>query len=821
MRKLAISKLIAKPSKLAFFEEVFPQVFYEDDFIVRSDGNISAGVYLNLPSKERYDQNELDSLNKITTNLLAQLPTGTTVHKQDQFFFSNNLLKDVVVSEGFVSRHLRRHLGDRKILKQRTVLYVCFNLANRSAKNPASTFFSNYVGQFISPLKDLAAHKATASNALRALISGLAANGIKCRRMTTLELINEVYTYFNLTFTHQTTSFQNTMSNPVEGDFTVGNKKIKVSFLQSSGDRIHTVTRNNRGIVSFMAWPFGHHLPFEHLVNQAIRIDSTDEILAQIDRKVNLIMSQAGKRGLKQEQTIQVQELLDFTQQIRAESSKVVTLSHNVVHWNSSTDFLNAQSDLIQSAYSIMNESLALNDSFNGANYFHVFSPGMALDMFDGLRMPLHQANCFLDWTRSEVSESDGIVFCTRDGEPILVDLWSPQLSNKNLIILGPSGSGKTFTVLYIISQLIEQGVQMILLDVGGGYKNFCQLKKGTYYDYTPDAPLKSNPFLVSRDKDGGFKISEVEMVFLIAILTIMWKAKDALKPEEDAILQELIGLYYKEVNKINREAGGQVPKLNGFYDFVEKYFETLDRQSPVFEKYRYFDVNSFLLVLAKFVKNGKYASVFDVNETLVVSEEPLIVYDLAGIKEDPNLYALTGLIIMNVVGSKIKMNPAVRKLLLLDEAWSMFSSNLGPFIEYRYRTIRKTNGGIGIITQGITELKESEIGPVIVANSSMKILLDHASQTSLVPAIQGLLGLTNHEAELLLSIRNTPEFRDIFLKRENTAQLLTVDAGKVLGLGFSSWITDREPIQRYARDTGSMEYAIEQVVEDQNQGAI
>jgi type IV secretory pathway VirB4 component len=58
-----------------------------------------------------------------------------------------------------------------------------------------------------------------------------------------------------------------------------------------------------------------------------------------------------------------------------------------------------------------------------------------------------------------------------------------------------------------------------------------------------------------------------------------------------------------------------------------------------------------------------------------------------------------------------------------------MLSGVLSEFIESMYRTIRKTNGSVTIITRCITEITSSKIGPAIINNSATKIILRHINR--------------------------------------------------------------------------------------------
>ena len=94
-----------------------------------------------------------------------------------------------------------------------------------------------------------------------------------------------------------------------------------------------------------------------------------------------------------------------------------------------------------------------------------------------------------------------------------------------------------------------------------------------------------------------------------------------------------------------------------------------------------------------------------------------------------------------------------------------MLSGVLSEFIESMYRTIRKANGSVTIITQGTTEITSSKIGPAIISNSATKIILRYVNPNSLAQ-LQAPLGLTGHEMDLIRSVRSTEQLREFFVKQ-------------------------------------------------------
>jgi conjugal transfer ATP-binding protein TraC len=170
-------------------------------------------------------------------------------------------------------------------------------------------------------------------------------------------------------------------------------------------------------------------------------------------------------------------------------------------------------------------------------------------------------------------------------------------------------------------------------------------------------------------------------------------------------------------------------------------------------------------------------------------------------------------------------------------------------FIVSMYRTIRKTNGSITIITQGIGEILESRIGYALINNSSTKIILRHSNPDSLAK-LQTPLGFTHHEMDLIRSVRSTSDFREFFIKQGSKGKVYILETAPELSAILTSKPQERNHLnrlvkryqqqhKRFAFDkngkvktsnglpvmeafTGQrLDYAVEQFIEDKRAGLI
>lgn len=793
--------------KWTFFQEIFPHEFIEDGMIIRSDGNISVGFVLDFPEAESLSEDEIVAIQSAMEKVFSRLPIGTVVHFQSQYFFKEESIQAYMAAQtGFLITHMMRHLEDRPIMSSRTIMYLCFNLKNSKPKNPLSTIVSAF-GLFKNPLASISKDKAIIKNNVQTFLTQFAnVPKVGIRQLTEVGLKNEKSRYFNL-------DFGNNQPAETPDDFTslgnkavVGDKYVGWAYMAKSANPLKRTSLNERGVHTFMGWPFGFSLNFPHAVNLAFRIEG-DDLLKAMDREQN--SRKALGTSARQIDLLAMEDIALFTQEVRGEGKTVVLMNHNVMTWDTSSDQLSYNLDLIKAAYIRMNGSTGRLDSFNAFNFLFVYSPGYALDLFHTLRMTLEDTVMHFDYSKPVQSDQRGTLLCNRDQAPVLVDLWSDALVNKNRLCIGPSGSGKSFFWNTILSQAIEAGDEITILDVGGSYKNlFTLYEDSKYIETSHEKALSFNPFLVNTDERGNYLLTEDKITFLLALITILWKKTEkgeSLSREEESIISEWLTQYYRKVNLDKSK-----PRLDGFVAFIEG----LSNRDAESGDTRFFDVNSFSLVLKKFCRDGVYSKTLNSDDNFNISSNKLICFDLFGIQSDPILYPVVALIIMELVLDKVRKNPKVKKQIIIDEAWSMLGGSMGNFIEGSFRTLRKYNGGITIISQGIIELKNAPVGEAIKANAATRIILDHNSQPALIPAVQQFFGLTELETELLRSIRKGDTWREVFIQRGNVAQVFSVDVGEHAVAAFSSKAEDRAEISRLTQKAGP-QYAINQFVEN------
>jgi type IV secretory pathway VirB4 component len=150
-----------------------------------------------------------------------------------------------------------------------------------------------------------------------------------------------------------------------------------------------------------------------------------------------------------------------------------------------------------------------------------------------------------------------------------------------------------------------------------------------------------------------------------------------------------------------------------------------------------------------------------------------------------------------------------------MDEAWSMLSDSMGDWVESMYRTIRKNNGSMCIITQGIDEIIESAVGSAIIANAQTQIILNHTDKNQ-VAKVARHLGFTAHEVDKINSIRKGKGYRELFIKQGDVGKVYCLEVCPHLDAVLSSKPVERNYLRELTkRYNGNIHFAVDQYIED------
>ncbi|MBE7174490.1 MAG: TraG family conjugative transposon ATPase, partial [Williamsia sp.] len=351
-------------------------------------------------------------------------------------------------------------------------------------------------------------------------------------------------------------------------------------------------------------------------------------------------------------------------------------------------------------------------------------------------------------------------------GKPVQVDISDEPMqkgiiTNRNKFILGPSGSGKSFYTNHMVRSYYEQGTHVVLVDVGHSYKGLCSLVKGYYFTYDEKNPIRFNPFFIAE----GDVLDTEKRESIKTLLLALWKKDDeAFHRSEYVAMSSALQLYFEKL-----EADSSIfPGFNSFYEFLQTDFIEVLKADGVKEKD--FDVSNFLYVLRPYYRGGEFDYLLNASENLDLLNQPFIVFELDNIKDHPILFPVVTIIIMEVFVSKMRKLHGIRKMILIEEAWKAIAKEgMAEYIKYLFKTVRKHFGEAIVVTQEVEDIISSPVvKQAIINNSDCKILLDQSKYQNKFDQIQELLGLTEKEKALVLSVNkaNDPlrKYKEVFI---------------------------------------------------------
>ena len=140
----------------------------------------------------------------------------------------------------------------------------------------------------------------------------------------------------------------------------------------------------------------------------------------------------------------------------------------------------------------------------------------------------------------------------------------------------------------------------------------------------------------------------------------------------------------------------------------------------------------------------------------------------LSGIN-DSKFYSLCILCIMNSFNAKMRSTPGM-KVMVIEEAWKAIANEtMSGYLAGLWKTARKFQTSAVVVTQQVSDIMSSQvIRDTILQNSSVRILLDQSNNRNCFSQLQELLGLSDHQKDVILSMNLRKDkglkYREVFI---------------------------------------------------------
>ncbi|MBS1977847.1 MAG: TraG family conjugative transposon ATPase [Bacteroidetes bacterium] len=798
--------------------KVFPIYKVENDCILSKQGDVTLAYEVTLPEIFTLSDQEYEAFHQVLIKAIKVLPAYSIFHKQDWFFSKGHHTDFEGKDTSFLSRASERFFSERPYLDHRSQIFLTRKPANRK---PSSSVFSNLIRKTIVPEETLNPQRMqefldSAGQFERILQdSGFAKlERIKDEQLAGTEEkpgLLERYCFLLCESDKPVIS-----DIHFKDELRIGDQHCQLYSLADvedlpslCGSRINYdkySTDKTKFSVGF-ASPLGQLLSCNHIFNQYIFIEDSHKTIKQLESKRLRLQSLS---TYSRENAISRDATNDFLNEAISSQKLPVKAHFNVMIWTEDRNELKELKTQVSSALAQM-DSVARQETDGAPQIFWAGLPGNEADfpMNDTFDTFAEQATCFLNLETIYQSSISPVGIRLGDrltGRPIHVDISDEPVkkgicTNRNKFILGPSGSGKSFFTNHMVRSYYEQGTHIVLVDVGHSYKGLCDLVNGYYFTYDEANPIRFNPFYIGQ----GDTLDTEKKESIKTLLLALWKKDDeTFNRSEYVALSISLQKYYKQLD----ENKSLFPCFDTFYEFLRDVFVLTLKEDKVKEKD--FDVENFLYVLRPYYKGGEFDYLLNARENLDLLKERFIVFELDNIKDHPILFPVVTIIIMEVFISKMRKLKGIRKMILIEEAWKAIArEGMAEYIKYLFKTVRKFYGEAIVVTQEVEDIISSPIvKQAIINNSDCKILLDQSKYQNKFDQIQELLGLTEKEKALVLSINksNDPsrKYKEVFISLGGMlSKVYATEVSLEEYLAYTTEESEKIKVQSYSKKWG------------------
>lgn len=607
--------------------------------------------------------------------------------------------------------------------------------------------------------------------------------------------------------------------------------------------------------------------------NQIIFLPSQKRELALLDKKKNRHAS------IPNPSNQMAVEDIKKVQDVIARESKLLVYTHfnMVVGVPADTDLQKCTNHL-ENAFGRMGIHISKR-AYNQLELFVSSFPGNCYSLneeYDRFLTLSDAAVCLMYKERVQHSEETPIkiYYTDRQGVPVAIDITGKEGKNKltdnsNFFCLGPSGSGKSFHMNSVVRQLHEQGTDVVMVDTGNSYEGLCEYFGGKYISYTEERPITMNPFRINREEMNVEKTG-----FLKNLVLLIWKGtQGTVTKTEDRLIEHVITEYYdayfngfegftpqqredlrkslviddrNSSEKRHESERERAVRIEGIIDEIEgrrkelkveelsfnSFYEySVQRIPDICEENRItgIDLSTYRYMMKDFYLGGNHEKTLNENMDSSLFDETFVVFEIDSIKDDPLLFPLVTLIIMDVFLQKMRIKKN-RKVLVIEEAWKAIASPLmAEYIKFMYKTARKFWASVGVVTQEIQDIIGSEIvKEAIINNSDVVMLLDQSKFKERFDTIKTILGLTDVDCKKIFTINRLENkegrsfFREVFIRRGTTSGVYGVEEPRECYMTYTTERAEKEALKLYKRELQcSHQEAIEAYCRDWNTSGI
>ncbi|WP_422350908.1 TraG family conjugative transposon ATPase [Flagellimonas sp.] len=793
-----------------------PILDIQNHLVFANNGNVVLCYRVRLPEVYSLSEGDFDELHGAWFQAFKSLPSGTVIHKQD-IYQKKGYAAQKLPGNTFLEKATHDYFKGREYLDHKSFLFFILPLDKtlnaakyinpfRKTEKGLHRKLDVQVAEFITSVNDGISY---INNSGKVSLEPMSTD-------TILDHTNSYFNGFNVGFDTDTLLGKRHIE--------IGDHFFDAMAINSElcfGGMVQSCMTNNK----FTTDDFSFHQGFvdglgldldeNHIVNQILYLDDRHKWHKLLDKKIEEL-SKSSNFGTQNKVVLKkIRQIVDRINE--DDTSRIVRGHLNIVFWHSEVEQLKRIASRIKAEFKELDIVPYYPKGEERKSYFLNSYPYHASNFSNGdlYVTDLKHALCLFINNTNYRSDTTGIIFNDRQYNiPVLKDVWDEQkkrIKARNFAIFAPTGEGKSFLANNILRQYFEQGVRLVLIDLGGSYAKFAKLYPGLHIilRYEQGKNLGINPFYISNQADLTPERLEDLAVFLWELL-----AENEGSKAKEVAMKKVLLYYYEKVREQH--------SLASLYRFVDKHKDTLIQELDI--KEMHFSVYDFLHILSEYVERGLYSFLFHVDEdqTYKIEDKRLIIFELDEVRDNREILSVMLKLIKSAIQRTIWRNPSERGIILFDEfAKQLKFPNVLESVEFYYQAIRKQNGAIGIILQSINQLPENGTSASILENTQVIYSLRNEKGYD---ELQRRLNLSNHDLDQLKSIRNNltgeRKYTEIFLKIGRESNVFRLEVPLEV---YAAYLTDgpaNEAIMALYQKHDSMEEAIKEFT-DQNKRAL
>ncbi|NDV43127.1 TraG family conjugative transposon ATPase [Flagellimonas sediminis] len=790
--------------------EKYPIVDVDQNRILANNGNLAYAYRLELPEIHSLSEEDFEELHGLWLQAFKSLPVGTLIHKQDIYrktaFDASSLPNNT-----FLAKATCRHFQDREHLSHESLLFFIWpknkTVNSSSLVNP----FAYIPKKLTETLGEKAEQFAKAvRDAVGFLNNGPHLSVIPFNQASIIGYTDAYFNGFNEGFDTDMVLGKDRVQI---GDYWFG--AMAVNNEGCFGDMVKTSRPNEKyntdGFLFHQGFIDGLGLTFpgNHIVNQIIHLDDRHKWRKLLEKRLEEL-SKSSNFGSQNK--VLYDRVSDTLAQINNdEYSRIVRGQLNVVFWSKEEKGLDYTVSELIARFKELDIQAYYPQGQARIHYLLNNYPLFSSNFSDSdlYVTDLKHALCLMLNTTNYRSDNEGILFNDRlDNIPVLKDVWDEgkkRIKARNFAIFAPTGEGKSFLANNILRQYFEQGVRLVIIDLGGSYAKFAQLYPDQHIilKYEQGKNLGINPFYIADSHN----ITPDWLEDLTEFLIELYGSHQKVNKAQEVALKKILHRYYGTIQE------GHC--LDGLYAFIEENQDSLLQELGIDPSY--FNLTHFLHILSEYVGNGLYSFLFKVGEDKShrLEDKRLIVFELDEVRDNREVLSVMLKLIKSAIQRTIWRNRSERGIILFDEfAKQLKFDNVLESVEFYYQAIRKQNGAIGIVLQSINQLPENHTSATILENTQVIYSLRNEKGYE---ALKQRLNLSAHDLNQLRSIKNDlkgeRKYTEIFIKIGSESNIYRLEVPPEAYAAYLTDGTENEAIMALYEKSHDMEQAIKEFI--------